>query len=145
MRHEDEIEKEITNSWLEKGHGTWYESIIHDHPKLFCNLKYFECHAGWAQLLTDLCDKLEKIISDLSIPDNHHHNELLPHADQVKEKFGCLRFYMSDYTNEIRNVIEQAEELSSVTCETCGAPGKKVCKGVWIYTRCKKCWEDMDA
>lgn len=52
------------------------------------------------------------------------YNPLIPRASQVKEKYGSLRFYMTCATNEMSDLIYQAEEESENTCETCGALGK---------------------
>lgn len=56
-------------------------------------------------------------------------------AQQVKEKFGTLRFYTFGGDEVIFGMIRLAESMSSVTCETCGAPGKRRGNG-WIYTSC---------
>jgi hypothetical protein len=58
-------------------------------------------------------------------------------ADQIKEKFGTLRFYTTggdDYTD---GVVRMAEAMSGVTCETCGKPGTTGGKG-WIKTACEE-------
>lgn len=59
----------------------------------------------------------------------------VPTVVQVKEKFGTLRFYINAGTDEHYNYITFAEVMSAVTCETCGAPGKRRGRG-WIYTAC---------
>ena len=58
-------------------------------------------------------------------------------VQQVKEKFGTLRFYCHD-TDAIAKYIRLAERLSSVTCEDCGKPGKANQSG-WIRTLCDEC------
>ncbi len=59
-------------------------------------------------------------------------------AVQVKEKFGTLSFYMSSGTNEIWNLIRQAENTSAITCEDCGEPGVLRASN-WVKTLCDKC------
>ena len=54
---------------------------------------------------------------------------------QVKEKYGGLRFYGDGGDDKIRNFIWFAESMSAITCEKCGAPGKRRGRG-WIYTAC---------
>ena len=61
----------------------------------------------------------------------------VPTVSQVKEKFGTLRFYIDGGTKEQYNYITFAEMMSAVTCEECGAPGKRKGDG-WIYTACDK-------
>ena len=66
-----------------------------------------------------------------------------PKAAQVKEKYGGLRFYMTCDTDEISNLVEEAEALSLKTCEECGKPGEKR-SGGWIHTHCDYCHENWD-
>ena len=63
--------------------------------------------------------------------------ELVPQVtlDQVKEKFGTLRFYYSGGDDYISGLVSMAESMSGVTCETCGKPGTQT-SGGWIKTVC---------
>lgn len=63
-------------------------------------------------------------------------------ATQVKEKFGGLRFYYNGGDDYIRGVVDMAEEMSYVTCEECGAPGK-LRKGGWVRTLCDEHAEEL--
>lgn len=56
-------------------------------------------------------------------------------ASQVKEKFGTLRFYYYGGDERVEGMERMAESMSSVMCETCGAPGKTR-SGGWIQTLC---------
>lgn len=56
-------------------------------------------------------------------------------AQQVKEKFGGLRFYYSGGDDYISGLKSMAESMSYVTCEECGNPGKPN-SGGWIRTLC---------
>ena len=85
---------------------------------------YFECDDGWFQLIYNLSEKLEGHVK----------------AVQVKEKFGGLRFYVDGYSEEIGNLIADAERLSCKTCEVCGQPGSSK-GGGWIKTLCQPCLE----
>jgi hypothetical protein len=57
-------------------------------------------------------------------------------AMQVKEKFSTLRFYYEGGDETIRGMVQMAESMSSVTCETCGAPGQRRSSHGWHYTSC---------
>jgi hypothetical protein len=57
--------------------------------------------------------------------------------DQVKEKFGTLRFYYSGGDDYISGLVSMAESMSGVTCEDCGNPGTQT-SGGWIKTVCKE-------
>ena len=59
----------------------------------------------------------------------------VPVAVQVKEKFGGLRFYVQAATDTHYHYISFAESMSYVTCEQCGAPGKRYTDG-WHKTLC---------
>lgn len=56
-------------------------------------------------------------------------------ADQIKEKFGTLRFYYHGGDEVIDGMVRMAESMSGVTCETCGSPGKIRHDG-WVRTLC---------
>jgi ribosomal protein S27E len=57
-------------------------------------------------------------------------------AEQVKEKFGTLRFYYTGGDEYISGQVAFAETMSGVTCEECGAPGVTGGKG-WVSTLCE--------
>ena len=57
---------------------------------------------------------------------------------QIKEKFGGLRWYDQNTTNEILSIIAKYEDLSYKTCISCGKPATKISKG-WISPYCDDC------
>lgn len=65
--------------------------------------------------------------------------EIVPQVvvQQVKEKFGTLRFYYSGGDEVVRGMVSMAESMSARTCEECGSPGKQV-GGGWITTLCQE-------
>jgi hypothetical protein len=107
------------------------ESIIASCPNLFRHGICFECSDGWLPIIADLSAKLEAIISQYKEPDSYY-------AVQVKEKYASLRFYMSVTNDTIDKLIEEAEDLSRVTCELCGQPG--ISRGTrWFQVKCDSC------
>jgi hypothetical protein len=64
--------------------------------------------------------------------------------DQVKEKFGTLRFYYTGGDDYISGMVSLAESMTGVTCEECGNPGKSR-GGGWIHTYCDPCEESREA
>ena len=64
-------------------------------------------------------------------------------ADQVKEKFGSLRFYMSNATEEMRDLVREAEEKSGSMCEICGEFGT-MRSGGWIRCLCDQHAKEMN-
>lgn len=66
--------------------------------------------------------------------------------NQVKEKFGGLRYYITtssdlsdDTADKICDLIEEAESKSITICEACGAPGRLCTPRWWILTLCEEC------
>jgi len=116
------------------------EKLCKDYPKIFANrhgdMKTtamcwgFDCDDGWYPLINLLCREIQWHID---------HNAKIETtqfvASQVKEKFGTLRFYGDGGDDKIHNFIWFAESVSAITCEKCGAPGKRRGHG-WIYTAC---------
>lgn len=72
-----------------------------------------ECDTGWDWILEDLAAKLKYLDFNYKI-------------NQVKEKFGTLRFYYEPLIQKeivldiMDDVVQKAEELSASTCELCG-------------------------
>ena len=57
-------------------------------------------------------------------------------AEQVKEKYGTLRFYYDGGDAYISGMVTLAEAMSAVCCELCGAPGL-IRDGGWVRTLCE--------
>jgi hypothetical protein len=92
----------------------------------------FECGDGWFQILNQLMGNIQHHIDW-----KNRKEEVVPQVtlDQVKEKFGTLRFYYTGGDDYIRGMVTMAESMSGVTCETCGKPGTQT-SGGWIKTVC---------
>lgn len=86
---------------------------------------FFEVGDGWLPLVKEL---IEKLI------DAGWNREVT----QVKEKFAGLRFYINGGTDEIFNIIQEAEDKSYNICEICGKPGDVYTSGNWVYPRCSE-------
>jgi hypothetical protein len=84
------------------------------------------CPPGWEKLVTDLSTLLEE-----------HAVTYNPglRVDQVKSKFGGLRYYVSSGDEVVYRLIQVAERESLQMCESCGAPGKQTGRR-WIITTC---------
>lgn len=116
--------------------------LCEKYPKIFANRHGdirttcmawgFECGSGWYWLIDNLCGCIQKYI------DNNRKDQFV--AEQVKEKYGGLRFD-GDYANDlIDGMIWFAEYLSFRICEECGSHEGKLFKhNDWMYTRCDKC------
>jgi hypothetical protein len=56
-------------------------------------------------------------------------------VEQVKEKFGGLRFYYQGGDEQIHGMVRMAEAWASCSCEECGSPGERR-GGGWVRTLC---------
>lgn len=56
-------------------------------------------------------------------------------VDQVKEKFGTLRFYYQGGDEYVSGLARMAESMTAITCEQCGAPAQTR-HGGWVRTLC---------
>lgn len=85
---------------------------------------FFSCDDGWLDLIQEL---IEKLI------DAGWNKEVT----QVKEKFGGLRFYINEGTDEIFDIIEEYCQKSYKICEICGEEGKNINNNGWYKTVCE--------
>ena len=94
----------------------------------------FECNDGWFKIIDDLSTKIEKYNESVD-------EDLQCVALQVKEKYGTLRFYINGGTDEVYDLIDEAEDLSEKTCEYCGAGAELRTDMSWIQTLCDEHYE----
>lgn len=101
----------------------------------------FECGDGWFTLLDQLMGNIQHHIDW-----KNRTEEIVPQVtlDQVKEKFGTLRFYYTGGDDYIRGLVSMAESMSGVICEGCGNPGERK-GGGWIRTICTPCEQKREA
>jgi hypothetical protein len=66
-------------------------------------------------------------------------DKLYFHIDQIKEKFGGLRFYYSGGNKQIDGLVSLAESMSYMICETCGSTTDVGQTKGWISVQCKEC------
>lgn len=115
-----------------------YNKIVNKCPLLFSQGNKIQLvDIGWVVLIDNVCQVIEK------------HIHLLPeesksqvYAEQIKSKFGGLRFYMSHETPYITGALEMAELLSHSICEKCGDSGKPATIEGWVLTLCPIHFED---
>jgi hypothetical protein len=116
----------------------------------------FECGDGWFNILDQLMGNIQHHIdwnlrqrqvaidfNSKAAPESMRKvPELVPQVtlDQVKEKFGTLRFYYTGGDNYIDGMVRLAESMSGVICEGCGNVGERR-GGGWVHTYCTPCEE----
>lgn len=94
---------------------------------------------GWFQLIHDACFGLE---AEFQLLSQEEQEAAIRNGDyvieQVKEKFGALRIYLSSYTGNMAEILHEAEHRSNEICEFCGKSGTPRTRS-WIKTRCDNC------
>lgn len=124
-----------------KDHDQFLQHCKEKYPLVFSKFDYFECHAGWFSLIEELTETLEKYISTL---EDDVKNEI--YLVQCKQKFGGLRYYLSDYNNNDRNIlnlIHSYESKSFNICEYCSEYSPKPRNvGYYIITLCDKHYQE---
>lgn len=108
----------------------WTDEIVEDFD--FSYTKLDEVEEGWRTLCLNLCEEIKQ--------------ELLKYEGalekyriiQIKEKFGCLRWYDNSAIPEIYKIISKYEEMSKRICGKCGKPATRILTG-WNYPFCEDC------
>ena len=113
----------------------------------------FDCGDGWYNILNQLMGNIQHHIDwkekqrNWNTEWNKEHPDeprVIPESipqvtlDQVKEKFGTLRFYYTGGDDIIDGMVRMAESMSGVTCEGCGNVGERK-GGGWVHTYCEPC------
>ena len=146
-----------------------FEQIKKNSPDLFDGapgfpLAYIECDDGWFDIIDAALTTIQghirnrnnQIQSNIeyakdhdiehpSYPEWRKEVELLeyPQVQQIKEKFGGLRIYLSNEDDYIHGIIYMAERMAARTCEVCGAKGQ-MRGGSWLKTLCDEHHEERE-
>ena len=136
------------------------KQLVDKYPLIFNHRCEISCGDGWYTLIDTLCHTIQGHIN--SVERQHKwaleknvklqdaiaangQGDTTPYdvpelveqviAQQIKEKFGTLRFYISGGDRYIYGAIQMADSMSEHICEECGNPGKRR-NGSWIRTLC---------
>jgi hypothetical protein len=105
------------------------------YPKMFAQpYGGFAVSTGWWPIIESLCANIQSHI-DWRVKQGQDIAQV--EVNQIKEKFGGLRFYYSGGDDEISGMVRMAEAWADVACEECGAAGKRR-SGSWIRTLCDR-------
>ena len=125
-------------------------------PKMFeDSYGGFACGEGWWPIIETLCANIQshidwKINTREKLLEANPYNHPIPDAveqvvvNQIKEKFGGLRFYYSGGDDVVEGMISMAEAWASKSCEECGSPATKHTTG-WIKSVCDKHFDEIEA
>ena len=117
--------------------------LLKKYPKLYaqyywdktqtCMCWGFDIQSGWFKLIDGLSRRITKLDPDGTLQ-----------AEQVKEKFGGLRFYYGgkvrtkEAADKIRELVNKAEAKSFHICQECGKKGKMRNDAGWYVTLCER-------
>ena len=123
---------------------TFVKRMEERFPKMFAG-KYggFAVGKGWYPILEVLCTNIQSHIDWQNNTAEHAAKlgkplpEVSPQVvvQQIKEKFGGLRFYHEGGDDYIRGMVRMAEAWADRSCEECGALGTRRNSG-WVRTLC---------
>jgi hypothetical protein len=105
------------------------------YPKMFAN-RYggFAIGAGWYPILEKLCSNIQHHL-DWKEKQGNAVTQVV--VEQIKEKFGGLRFYYQGGDDQVHGMVRMAESWAGIACEECGGIGTQR-NGGWIRTLCDK-------
>ena len=126
------MNKQLTNQLFEKYKKLFPNgSDVDPRENLMCF--GFDCGDGWYKIIDDMCDVIQR---------NMKKDSTIIFV-QIKEKFGQLRVYIENVSDDICDLVElavyKAEQCSGHICETCGSESKLKNKNGWLSTVCDNC------
>lgn len=98
----------------------------------------FAVGAGWWPILESLCAQIHQHVEwKQNQFEKYQRGTGCPDVtiQQIKEKFGGLRFYYDGGDDEVSGMVRMAESWAARTCEVCGHPGSLRTSG-WMRTLC---------
>jgi hypothetical protein len=115
------------------------QELINKYPKIFNLTQTHRVNWGipeaWVPLVDELCLQIQTYC------DEHPEYEQVC-CEQMKEKFGGLRFYTNPTSQEVYDLIHKYEKQSYEICQECGCSHNE--RGLfrttgWIRILCKDC------
>lgn len=103
---------------------------------------------SWYEIIDNMCERLQWDT------DNNNYPQVV--ADQVKEKFGTLRFYyhldiikklseerLSHNEGHIEGVVAVCEDLTNGICADCGSNKNVTSTRGWVRYLCEDCLKEI--
>ena len=105
------------------------KKLAEKYPLVFANMSetsYSDLPNGWVNLVDELCSKLTPMLVESYANYPLNASMIGITVDQIKEKFGGLRFYCSfltedpDLWGKANSIIDEYEEKSYDVCQISG-------------------------
>lgn len=117
------------------------QKLVERFPRLFRGAQpaiWSHVPMGWKGIVQTLFTSIDALLTD--------EQARWFRVEQIKEKFGTLRLYISfncidpagvnPNPTALRSMVDAAVAASEVTCYVCGAPGEMRTLGAWATVRC---------
>jgi len=91
----------------------------------------WECSEGWYSLIEKMIDELNPLSENLDI-----------NIVQIKEKYGTLRVYIDNGTDDMYAVVDKYEIQSAKICEYCGEEASVRNNIGWHRTLCEQHYKE---
>jgi len=112
---------------------TFAKRMEKSYPKMYAG-KYggFAVGKGWYPIIERLSSNIQQHIEFANKKE-----KVCPQVvvEQIKEKFGGLRFYYQGGDDNVAGMVRMAEAWADIACEECGGIGKRR-GGGWVRTLC---------
>lgn len=133
-------------SYDEDKYDEFVKNLETKYPKLFEHpYGGIAVGPGWWPIIEALCDQIHHHVKwKQEQKEKYKRGDGCPDVivEQIKEKFGGLRFYYQGGDDVVDGLVRMAESWASHTCEECGKPGKSR-SGGWIRTLCDEHEEEQ--
>ena len=140
----------------EEAYDLFAKRMEEKYPEMFAEpYGGFAIGEGWWPIIEALCGQIDSYTKwrnntrDALKKDNPYGHKIpkkVPQVvvQQIKEKFGGLRFYYDGGDEHIGGMVRMAESWAGRSCEECSKPGKSR-NGSWIKTLCDEHEEERRA
>lgn len=126
-------------SYTEKDYEEFAKRMEERFPKMLSGqYSGFAVGPGWWPILESLFNQIQHYVDwRQEQKEKYGRGDGCPDVivEQIKEKFGGLRFYYQGGDATIDGMVRMAESWAGASCEKCGAPGERR-SGGWIRTLC---------
>jgi hypothetical protein len=133
--------------YTEEQYEAFAKRMEETYPKMFAEpYGGFAVSMGWWPIIEKLCANIQSHIDwrntqRARLLENNEYKHPVPDevdqvtVNQIKEKFGGLRFYYTGGDEQVSGMVRMAEAWADTACEECGAIGTRR-SGGWIRTLC---------
>lgn len=123
----------------EEEYDAFSQKLEKSYPEMFKNpYGGFAIGPGWWPIIEALCGQIHHHVKwRQEQKEKYGRYDGCPDVivEQIKEKFGGLRFYYQGGDDTVDGMVRMAESWAARSCEECGKPGRSR-GGGWIRTLC---------